>query len=271
MPFIKLQNMIRSTIDSVCCLIKIKLVTILFSYSRFFNQCKQYAKPLYDNYPVVKFVVDEINHIYGVFKYTHAQYKTDLDSKLWIKACFYYTYPKHNKVIYDDITDDYEKQLETKLIEPQLMFTSHYNMYEFNMIDLYYPAQINDAVVIMKYLDSYTVRICNPEKLDTREHIYEDYFQVSSVHFLSVQYTHKYQYTPITLVVPKGMYFCNNELFSAAFVLKCLRYQKESYYFDSDYELILIDDNVNIHRLTSKQYVMLNESSYKIVDYETKT
>lgn len=88
---------------------------------------------------------------------------------------------------------------------------------------------------------------------------------ISGVSFLTIQYTHPRQPYPVTIVLPKGMYTIGNELFSPIFVLRCLKYQTQPYYFDMNYSLKIIDNNIDIIKLTSKQYIKIEEKTYKII------
>lgn len=92
-------------------------------------------------------------------------------------------------------------------------------------------------------------------------------FVPSSVRFLSVEYRHPAMDRPISLEIDKMFYLEGNHLLSAAFVRRCLEYQcePELYYFDMNYTLIVLDNEVNIIELKSHQYVVLEKDSYKII------
>ena len=87
----------------------------------------------------------------------------------------------------------------------------------------------------------------------------------SSVKFLSIEYKHPQTNTVLWLSLEPGMYMEFNELFTPTFVMRLLEYQHNNrYYFDTDYTLTLMDNNINIIELSSNNYVMLEKDSYKV-------
>jgi len=74
-------------------------------------------------------------------------------------------------------------------------------------------------------------------------------------------------YSPISLSIPKEMLMVGNELFSPAFLLRLLEHQKEPFYFDDNYQLVLVDHNLVSFVLTSNQYIQLNLSTYDIITF----
>jgi hypothetical protein len=89
----------------------------------------------------------------------------------------------------------------------------------------------------------------------------------SSVRFINIDYSHPKMMIPLSLTVETGFFLEGNHLFSAAFVRRCLEYQNNpsDYYFDTNYTLTIMDDQVNMRFLTSEDYVVLEKESYKVV------
>jgi hypothetical protein len=89
--------------------------------------------------------------------------------------------------------------------------------------------------------------------------------KVSDVKFISIEYTHSLQETPIDLKLNNGAYVIGNELFSPAFILNALENQSEPYHFDMDYLVKLIDDQVKSVEITSKEYILIgSENTYEV-------
>jgi len=123
----------------------------------------------------------------------------------------------------------------------------------------------SNYLMIMKFYNSYLVHInMNNDDDNDNKNTKQFLCKPSCVSFLTIQYTHPRQPQPVSIVLPKGMYTVGNELFSPIFVLRCLKYQTQSYYFDMNYSLKIIDNNIEIVKLTSKQYIKIEEKSYKI-------
>ena len=123
----------------------------------------------------------------------------------------------------------------------------------------------NNYLMIMKMNDTYIVHINLPrENGDSDENATPSFCNPSKVSFLTIQYTHRCQPNPVSIILPKGMYTVGNELFSPLFVLRCLKYQSQPFHFDNNYCLKIIDNNIDMIELTSKQYIKLDRNTYTI-------
>lgn len=92
-------------------------------------------------------------------------------------------------------------------------------------------------------------------------------FIPSSVRFLSIEYTNSLSKTPIYLQLPEHIYIVGSQILSAVFIVRLLEYTiGESYTFDMDYQLNIMDKNIHVFSLLSHQYIELYENEYKIMD-----
>uniref|UniRef100_A0A6C0ISU1 Uncharacterized protein n=1 Tax=viral metagenome TaxID=1070528 RepID=A0A6C0ISU1_9ZZZZ len=134
-------------------------------------------------------------------------------------------------------------------------------MYFFNILQSLITSLMHvvDAIVVMRDGDRYIIRsILN--KHTTFDH-------VSSEHvFLSVTYKHPDMNKPIAIEIPAEMYQVGNVLFTPMFVKRYLEYQSLSYVFDNNYTLDIIDNEMNMLSMNSKQYAVLTEKSWTIID-----
>jgi len=69
----------------------------------------------------------------------------------------------------------------------------------------------------------------------------------------------------IFIDLDKQYYYSKNEILSPLFIKRYLEHQSSNYYFDMNYKLEIIDNNVESVVLTSKQYILLEESKYSVV------
>jgi hypothetical protein len=93
---------------------------------------------------------------------------------------------------------------------------------------------------------------------------------VQSKHqFLSIKYTHPNMKDAIFIDIDKEYYYAYNEILSPLFVKRYLEYQPLIYDFDMDYELEIMDNDINTFVINSKQYILLVESTYTIKNIET--
>jgi len=83
-------------------------------------------------------------------------------------------------------------------------------------------------------------------------------------YFISVEYHHPEITEPIELEINENFYLIDNEILSKVFVLRILEYQSNSYIFDDNYTLKIMDNNVNMFDLNYKNYIILKEDGYKV-------
>jgi hypothetical protein len=90
-------------------------------------------------------------------------------------------------------------------------------------------------------------------------------FFKSKVSFLSILYIHPKMKEEVALKIPKSMYYVGNQILSTAFVYRLLEYTVGyMFYFDMNYQLKLMDNNMQYVELKSDQYIELEYNSYKI-------
>jgi hypothetical protein len=89
----------------------------------------------------------------------------------------------------------------------------------------------------------------------------------SNIQFVIIEYKHPKMFEKIELKIPDSFYLVNNELLSPAFIQRMLELQRSYYVFDFDYEVMLIDDNLESKKLYFNNYVKLEKTSYKICSF----
>ena len=113
-----------------------------------------------------------------------------------------------------------------------------------------------------KESDIYHIRIGYREPLNLQ---YMKTTMRSTVRFISVEYTHPSMKHTIPLEIPVNMMYVGNCLFSPAFVARMLRYKScdmyggnhQSYVFDLNYTLNIMDNQLKYLELSSTQYLRL--------------
>ena len=127
----------------------------------------------------------------------------------------------------------------------------------YNNILIYGKTKDGNSAVIMKIDGLYIVR-----------NVLTDYSELvttrSNVRFLTVEYTHPEMSASIYLELPRNYFVVGNELFSSAFVLRCLEYQSERYIFDEKYILNIVDNDIKPFSLKSDQYVVIGMDVYEV-------
>jgi len=87
----------------------------------------------------------------------------------------------------------------------------------------------------------------------------------SKVEFMFVEYVHPRMGNTVELVIPEGMWQTGNVLFTPTFILRLLKHQTASYYFDLDYKINIMDHEVQNIILSSDRFILLEEYGYSIV------
>ena len=91
--------------------------------------------------------------------------------------------------------------------------------------------------------------------------------QKSSVRFLSIEYYHEKNPNAerIVLSIDHEYLYEMNELFMPAFIMHMLEHQDLPFYFGMEYTLHIMDNNINIIKLKSNQYLLLKIDTYNIL------
>jgi len=122
---------------------------------------------------------------------------------------------------------------------------------------------LRDSITVMKTNGTYKVRRFRKQTNATGEEE-EDVMEPSEFQILNTFYKHPEMHDSIQLNVPSEMMIVGNELFSSAFVRRCLEYQHPFFVFDANYTLEIVDSNINIHTLTSTNYLCLEKTGASV-------
>lgn len=241
-------------------------IRALYQYSKIKSRWIQCGKGLYQKYLWIKVAIDRA---YYVASYLHSKWSyTGLEpySNQWISLytltedCFFTE--KYDSIIWLNMEAKSRATLVAKNFDQVVHEFTRRDWSEYNMeivllikCDNLYVSRIRGIPLIVREREDGTSMILSWEK--------------SSVRFLSVEYCHPLMWAPISLEIDKGYYLEGNHLLSAAFVRRCLEYQNDpkDYYFDMDYTLTIMDNEINMIELTSKNYIILNKDGYT---YATK-
>jgi rubrerythrin len=122
-------------------------------------------------------------------------------------------------------------------------------------------SEFEDSMVILKYNDLYKTKLNNDE--DALKKPADEDIIPSSFKPLSISYKIG-DTNPISIELPETIWNVGNELFSPVFVRKCLEYQERAFQYNMDYEIEIMDADVNIIELKSHQYIEVMESTIEI-------
>ena len=240
-----------------------KLAMILFNlYVDTSIKIKASYEYLYNNSPIFCKTVNCLHYSKQYINARINQYKIEPFSDHWISM---HILIKNDNMFKGNVFIHFENYLT---LLDELNPHNSYNekiengfMYVYNIVLSLVPSllQVVDAIVVMKDGDRYIVRSI----LSKHDKFYHD----SSKHvFLSIEYTHPEMDKTIPIEFPDEMYEIGNVVFTPMFVKRYLEYQMEHYVFDDRYIINIIDCDANMVSLNSKQYGILKERGWDIVD-----
>jgi len=120
-----------------------------------------------------------------------------------------------------------------------------------------------EGMVKMKMGDNYIFRIFDKNDGDFTD--FKDPPVPSKARFLNVEYTHPLMKRSIEFFLDKDVYFVNNQILSPTFVKLYLESQSETYHFDMDYVIKIMDDNIIWLDLKFDKSILLTEEGYLVV------
>ena len=224
----------------------------------------QYA---YSNFPIVRTVSDRSVYYTSLFTGYIENYKVEPFQRQWVST---HILIKNNHLFKgNDFIHIENYQMVSAELSPDCSYNGKVEqgfMYFFNIVQSLITSLMHvvDAIVVMRDGDRYIVRSI----LNKHEKFYH---KPSKNVFLSIAYEHPNMEKPIPIEFPEGMYEVGNVIFTPMFVKRYLEYQSTSYVFDDKYTLDIIDNDMNMLTLNSKQYGVLTEDGWKVIDIEKET
>lgn len=119
-----------------------------------------------------------------------------------------------------------------------------------------------ECLVTMKHDDFYVHRI-----FTRYTNVKPDLSKIekSNIEFLNIEYISPGAVSPLVLKLGNEHFMVGNEILSMAFVKRLIEYQVRSDFFDDDYKLKIMDNNVDIFELSYDEYILVEKDGYKII------
>lgn len=260
------------------------LLNIIILYSKAINNAKSFFKYIYDSDESFQSLVDDICYGFKCIKsyvngnkiepyYTSWVSVCNIDEKYDLNEKYHVYKPKSyiqfefdnlfmNIDLYDDEDDEeYIKKINSKNQWYNNKFSEAFDEcmddinnfeYEDALILIKYPEHNRIVSNIMCYNNTKRNVVFNPP---------------SNVKFLSIKYSHPQMKEPIFFELDREYFIVENEILSNTFILRLLNYQTKYYVFDNNYELEIIDNNINVKILKCNNYILLEEKDYKVKEY----
>jgi len=127
---------------------------------------------------------------------------------------------------------------------------------------------IDETMITLKLPNSTLTRTFKPVNNINNNNDTEYSKTKSSVSLLSVVYSHPRMEEKIVMDLPPEYFYVNNEILSPLFIKRYLEYQPNTYIFDDTYTISIMDNMINMISLTSKNSILLKESTYTVTTNE---
>ena len=249
--------------DKACENININIGLFAIQYFTFFQyhiQC--YYKTLYESYPIVNIFSENVYNMLNYVKSMIFNYQIEPFDYFW--SCVAYTeLNKNNKITYE--YNDYYSHLSYNQ-KPDPNIALEYDKV-FSVSKSIKTNSVHEHLILVKFYDKCISRVhCMNTTNDTKINNGDVQLLPCEKPFVSVVYSHPKMNHVIYLDIDPMFYLNENEILSPVFILRLLKYQKTPFFFDNDYSIEIMDNDINVIHLTNKHYILLHENSYGVVD-----
>jgi hypothetical protein len=247
------------------------------------NHTKYNANKIYVTYPMVKLLIDKSNYyLKNAVSYFNDNSVEPYDN-YWISTSILLKENDDNSILnfvenytfYNNIIDKIFtlESISKKSIINHFILKSFYNIYESIKYLNQFSKDIMETMILLKMEDKYICYLYykNNDNINTFKLDENIFFKPtiqplhkSNVKFLSIEYNHPKLEKPISIELTNEYYYVNNQILSALFINRYLKYNEKDYCFDMDYTINIMDDNLNIFTINSNQFIFLDKTEYQI-------
>lgn len=124
---------------------------------------------------------------------------------------------------------------------------------------------VDHLLTIARNNDYYNVRISTNVSIMSNTHCLNEN-NYSKAKFIAIQYSHPRMADVIDIIIPHGMYMIGNEILSSVFIFKWLvtNLPKNSYVFDKDYVICILDNQIKYTEIRSNQFCIINKKDWSV-------
>ena len=229
------------------------LIGFMFFINALYVDVMIFFNFLYKSSPFLKHIADVAKYNSQIIHSILFEYKIEPYHKLWINIS--YLQADIDNIYLIENYDDYYEELvcNKQLLNEQI--NTNYQVLSSVYCDY--------KILIMTYKGQYIVR---SEFLDLQDNNFEKMLFNEKVKkpFLQITYIEPNNKVSIDMNLPESYYLENNELFSATFVKRYLEYKNKPYNFDLDYEINIMDSDINQITLTNEDYIVITKDGYEV-------
>lgn len=250
-PLLEHQNNYIKHIKDEYAGISIKLFTM---YTDQVYKWNTFYKENYENDELFRETMDIIIYFYSQIHSFIYGYQLEPNEQYW-----------YNISILNNMISTVNKNIEYTLDEKYEIY-ENYNKEEQELTMVEYNNVVknmnkNDLISVLitiKHDNKYCVQVNNCTNMDLE-------FIPSSVRFLSIEYEDPLLKEKIPLTINENMFYENNEILSSAFIKRYLEYNPTNVSYNHNYKIHIMDNDINMIALTSKDYILLHKDKYEII------
>ena len=230
---------------------------------------------LYNNYGFVKTFVDKTNYNIDTIKAVYNNVRIEPLKNNWV--CISILLKNDNKLFSGNneiYLEHYQfiKKHNTADISQKQYYNDCLN-YFVNTAKSISSCNNNvvETMITMKLKNQYYNKCFNKSfnKINNKSEDDTSYSNMeTNVSFLSVEYKHPNMENTIMIDIPQDVLIQGNVILSPLFIKRYLEYQYEYYIFDENYEVDIMDSDVNMISLTYTDSILLLENSYEVIKNE---
>jgi hypothetical protein len=231
--------------------ISIKLFTM---YTDFIYNWNTFYKEKYENDELFRETMDIIIHFYSQLHSFMYGYQLEPEDPYWYNISvlnnMINTVNKNIEYTLDEKYEIYEKY--SKKVQETTMI--EYN----NIINNMNKNDLISVLITIKQDDKYYIQVNTCTNMNLK-------FTPSTVRFLSIEYEDPLLKEKIPLTINENMFYENNEILSSAFIKRYLEYNPTNVAYNHNYKIHIMDNDINMITLTSKDYILLHKDKYEII------
>ena len=125
-------------------------------------------------------------------------------------------------------------------------------------------SSVCDSTSSTEYIEKHLQNHESPLSISETKILLEN-SKMSTIKFLFIQYKNNITQQTVEISLDNMYYITGNQLFSPAFVYKCLKDCSKESMFSIDYTIKLMDNTISIVNINSNQYIELGEHEYSII------
>lgn len=233
----------------------------LTKYSEIKNKISNFANYVYTYHPVITGSIDISIYSYKWLYAMHHNENIEPYHNYWISTNYLMQHSFQDDAHVTNI-DNYNYVYDNNTKSYPYTFIHNIN----NCCNLLstppFNALYKENLLYAKYNNIYISRIHHKGDRINKFQLIEDFNTPSTVRLLSV--TLKVNNKTINMDIDTNHMYVNNELFSRGFVTRYIQYNNIDINCTDDYIINIMDNDINMVALKSKQYLVINKSDYVV-------